>query len=102
VFTGDRLDAIVAARDTAVAARRLILQNFALAIGYNMVAVPVAMLGHASPLIAAVAMSTSSIIVMTNALRLRIVPVVRKPTGAARAVSGSDRIPLETSRPEAA
>jgi Cu2+-exporting ATPase len=46
-------------------------ENLALAIGYNAVAVPVAMLGFASPLVAALAMSGSSILVTLNALRAK-------------------------------
>lgn len=71
VFLHDGLDAVTFALDTSRKAGRLIRQNFALAIGYNVIAVPVAILGHATPLIAAIAMSTSSIIVVANSLRLR-------------------------------
>jgi P-type Cu2+ transporter len=49
---------------------RTVRQNFALAIGYNALAVPLAILGHLTPLLAAVAMSTSSLIVIANSLRL--------------------------------
>jgi Cu2+-exporting ATPase len=70
VMTRDRLDDVVLALETAGKAHRLVLQNFGIAAGYNMVAIPLAVLGYASPLAAAIAMSTSSILVTLNALRL--------------------------------
>lgn len=71
VFTGESLDAVTRAIRVARSARILILQNFAFAGVYNAVAIPVAVLGGASPLVAAIAMSGSSVVVTLNALRLR-------------------------------
>jgi Cu2+-exporting ATPase len=59
-----------AARIAAQATRR-IKENFAISILYNVVAVPLALVGLATPLAAALAMSLSSITVSLNALRLK-------------------------------
>ncbi len=72
VFTGEKLSPVVLAWRLAKAAERVIRQNFGLAIAYNLIAVPIAITGHASPLIAAIAMSSSSLLVTGNALRLRL------------------------------
>ncbi|MCT8331453.1 heavy metal translocating P-type ATPase [Albidovulum sediminis] len=71
VLLGQDLLPIADAARLAVTARRRIKQNFALSLAYNVVAVPIALAGLATPLIAALAMSTSSITVSLNALRLR-------------------------------
>jgi Cu2+-exporting ATPase len=71
LFLHDSLLAVPQALDTARRADAHVRQNFALAVGYNIFAVPIAIAGLATPLIAAVAMSLSSLIVVGNALRLK-------------------------------
>jgi len=77
VFQSDRLEPIAAAIQIACRSRRMVTANFALAAGYNVLAVPLAVAGYVTPLIAAVAMSTSSILVTLNALRLARLKVRR-------------------------
>ncbi|MGQ9368122.1 heavy metal translocating P-type ATPase [Azospirillum sp. ST 5-10] len=80
VFQGVRLHPIAEVLDVARRADRLVRQNFAIAIVYNLFAVPLAMAGLLTPLLAALAMSSSSLIVIANALRLgRRRAVVREP-----------------------
>lgn len=70
VFLREGLDAVPAARDIALRTARTVRQNFALAIIYNCIAIPLAIMGYATPLMAALAMSISSVIVIANSLRL--------------------------------
>ena len=71
VLLGTDLSPIVEALAISGRAKRRISENFRIATLYNVIAVPLAVAGLATPLIAALAMSTSSITVSLNALRLR-------------------------------
>jgi Cu2+-exporting ATPase len=89
VFSGEDLGAVSFVILTARRASRLVSQNLVLAIGYNAVAVPLAICGLVTPLVAAIAMSSSSIIVVANALRLRFDGRMR----TARPAAGGTLIP---------
>jgi Cu2+-exporting ATPase len=71
VWQGRLLAPVADALDAARRAQRLARQNIALAVAYNALAVPLAMAGQLTPLIAAAAMSSSSLLVSLNALRAR-------------------------------
>ena len=70
ILRGDDLGALLEAIDVARKAKRLVLQNFAMAALYNLTAIPMAALGMVSPLVAATTMAGSSLLVTVNALRL--------------------------------
>lgn len=71
LFLGEKLEPVLHALDIGARARKIMEENLALATLYNIIAVPFAVAGFVTPLIAALAMSGSSLIVTINALRAR-------------------------------
>ncbi|MDQ2081325.1 heavy metal translocating P-type ATPase [Xanthobacteraceae bacterium Astr-EGSB] len=94
VFMGAALAPVVDAVTASVRARRLMRQNLMLAVIYNAVAVPVAIAGLVTPLIAALAMSGSSMLVTLNALRLRL--PARRGSGTMAAAERAEPARLRT------
>ena len=72
IFQGERLAPVLELLDVARRTDRLIRENISLALLYNLIVVPIAIMGMVTPLVAALCMSASSLLVVGNALRLRI------------------------------
>ncbi|WP_298959296.1 heavy metal translocating P-type ATPase [uncultured Roseibium sp.] len=72
VFLGDKLQPVADALRLSKRARAAIEQNLWISVVYNIIAVPIAVAGFVTPLMAAVAMSASSLAVTANALKLRL------------------------------
>ena len=70
VVLGENAAAVADAFGSARRTRRVIRQNLGWALAYNAVAIPLAVAGLVSPLVAAVGMSLSSLLVVGNAMRL--------------------------------
>lgn len=70
VLLGRSIDGLGQARQLSARTRQIIFQNLAWALGYNLVAVPLAATGYIPPWGAAIGMSLSSLIVVANARRL--------------------------------
>ncbi|CAO4139259.1 heavy metal translocating P-type ATPase [Methylorubrum aminovorans] len=72
LFLGRGLAPVLSVLAAGRRARRLMVQNLWFSAAYNVLAVPLAALGLLTPLIAALAMSGSSLVVTANALRARL------------------------------
>ncbi|HEY7775059.1 MAG TPA: HAD-IC family P-type ATPase, partial [Kineobactrum sp.] len=70
VIDNENLLAVTGSLNKARQCKRIILQNFAWALGYNLTGIPLAAMGFVPPWAAAIGMSLSSLIVVMNSLRL--------------------------------
>ena len=95
VFLREGLEAVPKAIAIAREAGRFVRQNFGLSIAYNAIALPIAVAGYVTPLIAALGMSLSSVAVVLNALRLGT-PALPSPSSPARRI---DRPPAPALEP---
>ncbi len=71
IFQKEKLEPVLEILKTAKKSNQIIKQNLGFALIYNLIAVPFAIAGYVVPLFAALAMSSSSIVVVVNALRIK-------------------------------
>jgi len=98
ILLSGRLNGLLDALDIAHRTRRIVRQNLGWALGYNMVAVPLAVAGLVTPWMAGIGMASSSLLVVLNALRLmhsRETPMREAAKGPRR--SAEPRRPARTS-----
>jgi Cu2+-exporting ATPase len=89
ILVRDSLEEIPHAVDVARRTQRIIRQNLTWAVGYNIAALPLAALGFVPPWLAAIGMSTSSVVVVLNAMRLS------RGSGQGRDPGWTLRVPAE-------
>lgn len=70
ILLNNKLNSIATLLDVAKRTKQIIRQNYMWAFGYNAIVLPLAMSGHITPYLAVIGMSASSILVVTNSLRL--------------------------------
>jgi len=70
IFQGEKLSPVLKILKIARYSTSLIKQNFMMAVIYNIIAIPLAILGYVTPLLAAIAMSISSLVVIVNSFRI--------------------------------
>ena len=70
ILLNNKLKGVQTLREVAIRTTRVIKQNYLWAFGYNAVVLPLAVTGHIAPYMAVIGMSASSILVVTNSLRL--------------------------------
>jgi P-type Cu2+ transporter len=99
LFLGRRLGVVISAIVFSQKARKLMLQNLWFSAAYNVAAIPLAAAGFLTPLIAALAMSGSSVIVTLNSLRGRSCGTQVRAPKSAVAPPAADRMSF---RPKAA
>jgi P-type Cu2+ transporter len=88
VLLSGRLHGLLDALDIAHQTRRIVRQNLAWALGYNLVALPLAVAGFVTPWMAGIGMASSSLLVVLNALRL----MRSRETGTHEAPKGKPRL----------
>ena len=87
VLAGDRLGALLDLRATAQLTLRVLRQNMRWAVVYNFLSIPLAAAGLVPPWLAAIGMSTSSLLVVLNSLRIRLPASAPPPAAQARATA---------------
>ena len=95
VFLRDSLVAVPTALAISREAGQIVRQNFVLAAVYNAIALPIAVAGYVTPLVAALAMSLSSVLVVANALRLKAGKNIPRATESSRIGSAKGDIAVE-------
>jgi Cu2+-exporting ATPase len=78
ILLANRLGDVVASREVAQRAMRIVHQNFAWSIAYNVIGIPLAVVGWLPPWVAGIGMAASSLFVIANAQRLARVQAPRK------------------------